>query len=301
MNIQYNMLIIATLLIACGPNHDKADGYGNFESTEITVSAQGNGALKALHLQEGEVLAVDQPVGYIDTLHLALKKAQLVASREAIRARSAGVLSQVDVYEAQRKKLNVEKHRVEALLQDSAATQRQLDDITGQLDVVAKQIRSVRVQNAAVFNELQSMEAQIKQVEDQLQKSIVTNPVNGTVLVKYAEEGEVVAFGKPLYKVADLQHMILRVYVAEPQLPALTMGQTVTVRVDAGHGTWDMPGTIRWISSSAEFTPKIIQTKEERVNLVYAVKVAVPNPEGRLKIGMPGEMWMAEATDKPGR
>ena len=192
---------------------------------------------------------------------------------------------------AQLKTAEISKKRIENLLNENAATQKQLDDINGQIDVINQQIRSVEIQNSPVVNELKSIDVQLKQVEDQLQKSIITNPVNGTVLVKYTEPNEITSFGKPLYKIADLSTMQLRVYMSETQLSSIKIGQEVTVKIDANETMKNYTGTISWIASEAEFTPKIIQTKEERVNLVYAVKIDVKNDES-LKIGMPAEMWI---------
>lgn len=294
MNIPYKTIygiVISALVLACNNNEDKADAYGNFESTEIIVSAEGNGKIMALGLEEGDRLKENEVVGYIDTTQLALKKDQLQASRKTIASQSASVLSQIDVYEEQEKTLEIDKQRVVNLLKDSAATQKQLDDINGKLNVLQQQEKNVRVQNAAVLNEIKGLDAQIRQVEDQIKKSVIVNPTAGTVLVKYAEPGEVASFGKPLYKIADMQEMILRVYVSETQLSSLKIGENVQVKIDAAEGTRTMDGKITWISSTAEFTPKVIQTKEERVNLVYAVKVSLKN-DGSLKIGMPGEMWI---------
>jgi HlyD family secretion protein len=174
---------------------------------------------------------------------------------------------------------------------DNAATQRQIDEIEGKMSVLNEQIKSVETQNAPILNDVKSLEVQIKKTEDQIQKSKIVNPINGTVLSKYAESNEVVSFGKPLYKIADISEMKLRVYVSEPQLPMIKIGQKVTVKIDSGKEMKSYSGVVSWISSVAEFTPKIIQTKEERVNLVYAVKVKLKN-DGSLKIGMPAEMWI---------
>lgn len=284
-------LSISLFAIACGGNDDRADGYGNFEATEITVSAEATGKLVAFDLEEGDRLAAGQVVGYIDTTQLALQKAQVEASRRKITATSSSVLSQINIYQEQERTLNVEKERIVNLLKDSAATQRQLDDVNGQLAVLRRRISSVRAQNASVLAEFESLDAQLNLLKDQIRKSVITNPVEGTVLVKYAEQGEVASFAKPLYKVSNLDEMILRVYVGERQLPSLAIGGKTEVKIDAPDGMRSFPGTISWISSTAEFTPKVIQTKEERVNLVYAVKVNVKN-DGALKIGMPGEMWL---------
>jgi HlyD family secretion protein len=195
------------------------------------------------------------------------------------------------VLKAQLKTARISKNRIENLIKENAGTQKQLDDIDGQIDVIKQQIRSVEIQNASVINELYSLDIQIDQVEDQLQKSIITNPINGTVLTKYAEPNEISSFGKPLYKIADLSILKLRVYISETQLSSIKIGQEVTVKIDSEKEMTNYSGTISWVASEAEFTPKIIQTKEERVNLVYAVKIDVKN-DGSLKIGMPAEMWV---------
>ena len=284
------ILSMPFLIAACGDNNDKADGYGNFEATEITVSSESAGKLMAFDLDEGDHLSAGQVVGYIDTTQLALQKAQVEASRRKISATSSSVLSQINVYQQQEHTLNVDKERIVSLLKDSAATQKQLDDVNGQLSVLQRQIASVRAQNASVLSEYENLDAQLDLLKDQIRKSVITSPADGTVLIKYAEPGEVSSFGKPLFKIGKLDDMILRVYVSETQLPSLSVGEKVEVRIDVPGGMRTFPGTISWISSAAEFTPKVIQTKEERVNLVYAVKVIVKN-DGALKIGMPGEIW----------
>ncbi|WP_456422843.1 HlyD family secretion protein [Lutibacter sp.] len=285
------ILLIASTLISCNNNNDKADGYGNFEATETTISAESNGKLLQFSIEEGQTIQKGTVVGLIDTIQLALKKEQLVASKNSISSKSKNVLSQINVLKAQLKTAEISKTRIENLLKSNAGTQKQLDDINGQVNVINQQIKSVETQNAPILNEIKSINAQISQLEDQLQKSIIINPVNGTVLVKYAEPYEITSFGKPLYKIADLNTMELRVYVSETQLASIKIGQNVTVKIDNGDTMKSYKGIITWIASEAEFTPKIIQTKEERVNLVYAVKVTVKN-DGGLKIGMPAEMWI---------
>ena len=283
--------IIIFSLVSCGNSNGKADGYGNFEATEITISAENNGKLMQFNVDEGDVLKKEQLVGYIDTIPLSLKKDQLIVSKDVITSKSKGVLSQISVLNAKLKTAKTNKTRVENLIKDNAATQKQLDDVNGEIDVIKNQIRSVEIQNAPVVNELKNIDVQLQQLDDQIQKSKIVNPINGTVLTKYVEPNEVTTFGKPLYKIADLSTMQLRVYVSETQLPNLKIGQNVTVKIDDQDGMKSYDGTISWIASEAEFTPKIIQTKEERVALVYAVKVDVKN-DGSLKIGMPAEMWL---------
>lgn len=278
-------------LISCGQSNGKADGYGNFEATEITVSAENNGKLMQLDVQEGNKLQQNTFVGYIDTIPLALKREQLLVSKDVVSSKSKGVLSQIAVLKAKLKTANTNKERTENLIRDNAGTQKQLDDILGEIDVINQQIRSVEIQNAPVVNELKSIDVLLKQIEDQIEKCKIVNPITGTVLTKYTEPNEITALGKPLYKIADLEHMELRVYVSETQLANLKIGEEVTVKIDDKDDMKDYPGTITWIASEAEFTPKIIQTKEERVALVYAVKVTVKN-DGSLKIGMPAEMWL---------
>lgn len=291
MNRIITLFTTALLLFSCGNGDERADGYGNFEAVSTIVSAEGNGKIQSFQLEEGDHIKKDAVVGYIDTLQLKLKMDQLRASESVISSKSAGVLSQISVLKAQLKTAMITKTRIENLLKDGAATQQQLDDINGKIDVLDQQIRSIEIQNAAVINELKSIDAQIKQIEDQIAKSVIINPVDGDVLVKYAEPFEITAFGKPLYKIADMSTMELRVFVSETQLSTIKVGQEVTVKVDQGDDMKSYKGTIAWISSEAEFTPKIIQTKEERVNLVYAVKIRVKN-DGSLKIGMPAEMWL---------
>jgi len=285
------LIILNIFLISCNTNNDLADGYGNFEAIETTISAEANGKLLKFNVDEGQELERGSNLGYIDTIPLALKKEQLITSINVIRSKSKGVLSQIDVLKSQLKTAKISKNRIENLIAANAGTQKQLDDINGKIDLLNQQVVSVEIQNAPIINELKSIDVQIKQIEDQIEKSIITNPINGTVLVKYAEPNEIVSFGKPLFKIAELNLMQLRVYISEIQLVEIKIGQDVTVKIDTKDGMKDYNGTISWVASEAEFTPKIIQTKEERVNLVYAIKVDVKN-DGGLKIGMPGEMWI---------
>ena len=285
-------LLLITTLLSCNGNGDKADGYGNFEATETTISSEGNGKLLTFDVEEGDVLDKNQIVGVIDTIQLSLKRDQLLAAKNTIFSKSRNVLSQREVLKEQLKIAQNDKNRIENLVKANAATAKQLDDINGQISIVKEQMRSVESQNVPIINEVKSIEVQVQQIEDQIKKSIIQNPVKGTVLVKYVEPNEITTFGKPLYKIADLDKMELRVYISENQLANLSVGQQVTVKIDAGNQMKSYQGVASWISDSAEFTPKIIQTKEEWVNLVYGVKIRVKN-DGSLKIGMPAEMWIA--------
>ncbi len=284
-------ILLAITFASCKNDTNKADGYGNFEAIETTISAESNGKLIAFTVEEGQELAKNTFVGYIDTIPLALKKEQLLISKDLITSKSKGVLSQISVLQSKLKTANINKIRLENLIKDNAGTQKQLDDALGEIDVLKQQIKSIELQNAPVVNELKSIDVQLKQVEDQINKCKIINPVKGTVLVKYAEPNEVTIFGKPLYKIANLSTMQLRVYISETQLSEIKIGQEVTVKIDDSEDMKSFKGIISWIASEAEFTPKIIQTKEERVNLVYTVKINVKN-DGSLKIGMPAEMWI---------
>ena len=228
-------------------------------------------------------------IGQIDTIQLYLNKQQLIASKNTIYSKSANVLSQRNVVEEQLKTAKIEQNRITAMFNENAATKRQVDEISGKVKVLQQQINSVETQNAPIVNEVKSIDIQIEKINDQLKKSKIINPVKGTVLAQYAEPNEITAYGKPLYKIADLSEMTLRVYFSETQLSSIKVGQEVNVTIDEKDGKKPYKGKISWISSSAEFTPKIIQTREERVNLVYAVKVIVKN-DGSLKIGMPAEV-----------
>ncbi len=283
--------ILILFLSSCNSNNDLADGYGNFEAVETTISAEGNGKLMKFDVTEGQQLKKNTVIGYIDTIQLSLKKEQLTASKKVIASKSKGVLSQINVLKSQLKTAEVSRKRIENLIASNAGTQKQLDDINGKIDMLHQQIISVETQNAPIINELKSIDVQIKQMEDQISKSVIVNPVNGTVLVKYTEPNEITGFGRPLYKIADLSKLQLRVFISETQLPDIKIGQEVTVKIDHGDEMKSYSGIVSWIASEAEFTPKIIQTREERVNLVYAVKTDVEN-DGSLKIGMPAEMWI---------
>jgi len=281
---------ILLLVASCNNSDNNSDAYGNFEATEIVVSSEANGRLVSFTVSEGQQIGQGKVVGCVDTTQLYLKKMQLLASRKSIASKTGNIISQMDVLKEQKESALREKARFEKLVAQKAATQKQLDDIHSQVEVLDAQIKSIQTQNVAVVSEVEAMDMQVKQLNDQIQKSIIRNPIPGTVLVKYAEENEITAFGKPLYKIANLDTMTLRVYVSGAQLPLIQIGQTVQVIIDNGqNGTETLSGAISWIADHAEFTPKTIQTREERVHLVYAVKVRVKN-NGRLKIGMPGEM-----------
>ena len=286
-----NLFILPLLaLISCKSNEKTSDAYGNFEATEITISAQATGEIMQFDLEEGDLLKVGQIIGWIDTTDLSLKKAQMRAQIDAITSKIASLDAQTAVFQQQKTNVLRDKDRIEKMFQDGAATQKQVDDITGQIDVFDKQIKSVKTQETSVYNEAATVQKQISQVEESIRKSTILNPTEGVVLTKYVDIHEIASMGKPLYKLADLREMKLKVYVSGSQIPQFKIGQEVEVLIDQDSQTnRKMSGIVSWVSESAEFTPKIIQTKEERVNMVYAVKVLVKN-DGTLKIGMPGEV-----------
>ncbi len=284
------LALLAFTAVSCNKNNEKSDAYGNFEATEVIIASQGNGKILMLDITEGKVLKSGETYGFVDTTDLYLKKEQLLAQKEAVSTKTNNIIAQIDVLKQQRKNLEVDKARIMKMNKDGAATQKQVDDVNGGIDVVNKQIASVQTQNSSVFKEINGLEKQIEQLESSIQKCYFTNTNNGTVLVKYAEQGEITSFGKPLFKIADLSTMILKVYVSGDQLPKIKIGSKCEVMVDLNETeNKKHEGVISWIADNAEFTPKIIQTKKERVNLVYAVKVLVKN-DGSLKIGMPGEV-----------
>lgn len=283
-------LPFAVILLSCSGNKGKSDAYGTFEATEVTISSEIPGKILQLDIMEGMEIKAGTQTGLIDTLDLHLKKLALLAQQRAIQAKLSGISAQLAVQQQQKENLQIDLARIERLFEDKAATRKQLDDLTGSLRLVDKQMQATLVQREGVLNESDALAQQVAQLEEGIRKCRIINPVDGTILSKFSEAAEVVTPGKPLYKIADLREMYLRVYVSGNQLPHIKLGQEVEVLIDEDkRENRKLSGTISWISSSAEFTPKIIQTKEERVNLVYAVKVRVKN-DGSLKIAMPGEV-----------
>ena len=280
-------------LFSCKGNNDGIDASGTFEATEIVVSAEANGKINAFDIEEGQELKANQQVGYIDSVQLYLNKKQLQAKIRAMESHRPEVRKQIAVYEQQIATQQTEKARVEKLLKANAANQKQLDDINAQIAVLQKQLdatnSSLSITNKGITEDAATVSVQIAQLEDQLQKCKIINPIDGTVLVKYVEQNELATVGKPLYTIADIKHIILRAYITSSQLSQVTLGQQLTVLVDKGEGSKEYKGEITWISSKSEFTPKTIQTKDERANSVYAVKIAVEN-DGFIKIGMYGDV-----------
>lgn len=295
MKLRYiTPLMIAVVLTACSSGESDYDATGNFEADEIIVSSEVAGKILQLNLEEGQSLKKGQVIGYIDTTQLYLKKKQLKSSVKAVLARQPNATTQLATIQEQIVTTKKEKDRFEKLLKADAATQKQVDDLTAQLMLLQKQYDALRSSLGTTTQSLRSetgpLSVQIEQIQDQIEKSILTNPINGTVLVKYAEQSEVTAPGKGLYKIADLSSILLRAYISGDQLPAVKLNQKVKVFVDDLENEFkEYQGEIIWVSGKAEFTPKTIQTKEERANLVYAIKIKVKN-DGFLKIGMYGEV-----------
>lgn len=288
----FQLLII---LGACSSNQNDFDASGNFEAVETIIPAEANGIIKSLTVQEGQTLKSGQVVGYVDSLQLYLKKKQLQAQIEAKLGGKPDIPVQLSVLQEQLKNAKAEKKRIENLLKGGAATTKQLDDIqTGiaQLNKkIAAQKSALTISTEGINKGIVPLRIQIAMVEDHLQKCKIINPMKGTVLVKYAEENEMAGVGKPLYTIANLSPILLRVYITENQLAKIHLNQKVNVFTDDGKGGFHKTeGNITWISTKAEFTPKTIQTKEERADKVYAVKVRVKNTKGAYKIGMYGEI-----------
>jgi HlyD family secretion protein len=289
MKNTFYLILLFIPALACTRN-DRSDAYGNFEAIEVIISSQANGQIINLTIEEGMKLNSGDTIGLIDTVDLYLKREQLLSQEKVVIARLKNIDSQVSVQEQQKKNVLVDKERVENLLKDGAATQKQMDDVKGSLDLLEKQIQATGVQKESVRAELVTLDTQVKQVEETLSKCFIISPLSGTVLVKFAEAGEITGMGKPICKIANLDELELKVYISGDQLPYLKLGQEVDVLIDKNRSElMTLRGTVSWISSKAEFTPKTIQTKKERVNLVYAAKIRVPN-DGMLKIGMPGEI-----------
>lgn len=280
-------------LAACN-NENTFDASGSFEAVETVISAEATGTLKSFQIEEGQTLEAGQQVGYVDTVQLYLKKKQLESQMEALAAKKPNIPVQLSALQEQLKTAETEKKRVENLVKSDAATTKQLDDVNAQIAVIKKQIDAQKstldISSTGINKDILPLGIQIEQLNDQLLKSRIVNPLSGTVITKYAEQSEMVAAGKPLYKIADLSEIILRVYISANQLPQVKLNQKVKVHTDDGKGGFaETEGVITWISDKAEFTPKTIQTKEERANLVYAMKVKVKN-DGTYKIGMYGEV-----------
>lgn len=290
----YTLIATALLsLAACNRGDGDFDATGTFEATEILVSSEANGKIMELNIEEGDRLDAGALIGYVDSTQLYLMKMQLSAGLRSVDIRKPDIRKQIAALEQQIATARTEQQRMENLVKAKAGNQKQVDDIVNNIKYLQKQLdaqySTLNKTTGGADAEAEGILYQIMQLDDQLQKSRIVNPQAGTVLVKYAEPGEVTAAGKPLYKIADTDLLYLRAYITFDQLSTLKQGQTVRVFADYGENDRrEYPGTITWISDKSEFTPKGIQTKDERANLVYAIKIAVKN-DGYLKIGQYGE------------
>ncbi|HAQ37947.1 MAG TPA: HlyD family secretion protein [Saprospirales bacterium] len=291
------VFLLSFIFFSCTEKTEQADAYGNFEAITVSVAPEASGKLLDFRIFEGSLIKMGEVSGQIDTFPLFLKKQQAYASMKALRKQLQDPQPQIELIQKQLSVLEKERKRVKSLLEDQAATPKQLDDITGQMDIMEQQISTLKKQttiaNQAILSQILPLESQITQLDDQIKRCTIINPVSGTVLLKLAEMGELVSPARPVYSIANLDTMVLRAYISGDQLPQISLGQEIEVQIDKSKDSnTSLKGRISWISSQAEFTPRTIQTKEERVNQVYAFKVQVANPEGKIKIGMPGEVYL---------
>jgi HlyD family secretion protein len=280
------------LIVACSKSNEP-DAYGNFEAEEVTVSSQATGELRSFTAVEGVHIDKGAIIGTVDTVQLSLELAQLIAQKQSTTARVAAAEEQVRVLEAQ---VGIARRAYERLLrlaEEKAATAQQVDQAERDYKTLAAQIEAAKSQRNSVASEVGATDARVAQIRDRIARSRITNPVAGTVLSTFSKQGEVVQAGQPLYKIANLDSLTLRAYVTERQLTSLHLGQQVQVRVDKGDGSLlTVNGIVAWVAAKAEFTPTPIQTRDERADLVYAVKVRVANSGGKLKIGMPADLGL---------
>ena len=290
----YVLAGMALTMAACGGNEKEYDATGTFEATETTVFAEQSGALLMFDVNEGDYIDAVREVGLIDTIQTWLKIQQLDATKEVYQSQKPDMERQIAATRQQLVKAQQDEQRYRELVADGAAPSKMLDDATSQVKVLQKQldaqISSLRTNTQTLDKQTLAADVQKEQLRDMLRKCHIVTPIKGTVLEKYVEQGEFVSVGKPLFKMADTEAMYLRAYVTSAQLQNIKLGQKVKVFADYGDGqrkAYD--GTISWISSRSEFTPKTILTDDERADLVYAVKVAIKN-DGFVKIGMYGEV-----------
>jgi HlyD family secretion protein len=283
-------MLIGLFMSSCNHPKNESDAFGNFEADDLILSTEVAGRLLTCNFEEGTTLVKGAEIALVDTVPLVLQLSQMESQQLTILARKQSVQSQIAVVEQQRKNLEVDRARLLNLLKDGAATQKQLDDVAGNLELLSKQMASTKSQELILTGESAVLNTQAVQLQDKLDRCRITSPITGMVLEQYKKAGELVNMGQSLCRIADVSTLNLRVYISGEQLPHLKIGQVVKVMIDdTATQNKQMDGTVTWISSEAEFTPKIIQTKEERVKLVYAVKIKVSN-DGSLKIGMPGEI-----------
>ena len=322
-----SIFLLAIGLFSCSSSNNDFDASGVFEATEYIISAESAGKILDLSLNEGDWLKAGQSIAKLDCELLELQKSQVLASKDAVRAKQLNAAPSMEVTEKQLRvqeqqiaaveeqlsSADREKSRLEKLVKAEAAPAKQLDDVNAQISVLQKQLlaakaqldvlrqqKSAQQQNAdiqtrGILSEEKPLNERVSQIEAQIKDCQIQNPIEGRVIAKYSEQFEMAAAGKPLYKIADTRKMVLRAYINGSQLPKAKIGQELKVFVDGENGKYrELKGKILWISDRAEFTPKTIQTKDERANLVYAVKIAVDNSDESIKIGMYGEIKLAQ-------
>lgn len=287
---QIIVISIITLLSFSCSNEKETDAYGNFEDDAITVSAESMGKIVSFNVKEGQVLKADDEIAVIDTLQLHLKKEILLAGMTTVDSKARSVETQISVLKEQLALQETNQKRIEKMFKDDAATQKQLDDINAEIKITKQRIKNISTQSQSVLAEKRSMHAQVDQLNDLIQKNKIKSPITGTVLETFVKQGEFAAPGKPLFSMQDTKNLTLRAYISETQLAQIKVNQKIKIEVDYGKNTKSYNGIVYWISDKAEFTPKQIQTKDERKNLVYAVKIKVDNKSGELKIGMPASV-----------
>jgi HlyD family secretion protein len=287
-------LVIIVCFISCINNNHDADAYGVFEATEIIVSSENNGKLLSFHVSEGQTYQKGEEIGCIDTFQLHLQIQQLESTIRATLASRPDIPSQLNTLQSKLQTLEKERARITTLVEANAATTKQLDDVNAEIEITRSQIAATKstlnTQSSAILENVEAMRFQLLQLEDAMEKCKIKAPITGTVLKKYIEPNELAFQGKPLFKIADITNMFIKVYVTEDMLSSIKLGQKAEIHIDMEDmQSKSYTGTVQWISAKAEFTPKMIQTKNERVNMVYAVKIAFSN-DGSAKIGMPGDV-----------
>lgn len=286
-------IVAAMLAVSCG-TEAKFDAQGTFEATEVIISSEAAGRILSFDIKEGMAINAGEPLAVIDSVQLHLQRGQLEAQLSALLNSRPDVQTQVASLREQIATLKVEQRRIENMLRDGAATEKQKDDVDAQIRILESQLSAtlstLNTNTSTINSNAEAIRVQISALDDRIAKCRATSPISGTVLVKYAQEGELATVGRPLVKIADLNNIYLRAYFTSDQLASIKLGDEVTVTADfGGEERYDYVGRIAWISAESEFTPKTIQTKDSRANLVYAVKIAVEN-DGRLKIGLAGEV-----------
>ena len=286
-------IVAAMLAVSCGTEAE-FDAQGTFEATEVVISSEAAGRILSFNVEEGMRVEAGDVIAEIDSVQLHLQRSQLEAQLSALLNSRPDIQAQVASLREQIATLKVEQRRIENMLRDGAATEKQKDDIDAQIRILESQLSAtlstLNTNTSTINSNAEAIRVQISALDDRIAKCRVASPISGTVLVKYAQEGELATVGKPLVKIADLNNIYLRAYFTSDQLSSIKLGDEVTVTADfGGEERYDYVGRVAWISAESEFTPKTIQTADTRANLVYAVKIAVEN-DGRLKIGLAGEV-----------